>query len=67
MPKIKGTSSLAARAPTNAGSVYFPSMKRVATPDTRNNSDSRQGLSSSITGSSQVSLCALLIRNPQDT
>ena len=44
-----------------ATSAYLRSMNRVATPETRNSSDSRQGLSTSISGSSAVMRCALLM------
>lgn len=61
MPKTSGIKSRTDRAPAIEARLDLSSMKRVATPDTRNSSDSRQGLRNSITGSSQVSRCTLLM------
>ena len=67
MPKIRGMSSRQERERSSAPAAVLRSMKRVATPETRNSNDSRQGLSASISGSSAAMVGTLLMCQFQGT
>ena len=54
MPKASGTNSRMSRSGRNCPSVVLSMANRIATPEMKNSSASRHGLTSRITGSSDV-------------
>ncbi len=66
MPNSSGSSSWRERRRTNPAALPR-SMKAVATPETRNSSDIRQGLVSSMNGSGVVLAAGLFTCQPQLT